>query len=107
MTAILIVLWIVIFIQSRLHLTFLGVLLLVASISFAINKRKTDYISFSVFIFIIITIVSGKIKYCMEKSPCFVENYVDYFYRFETLIFLIVSLMIGVLAISFFKVKNK
>lgn len=98
--------WLTFFITHGFDLAFGGIALLAASILFAINSRKTDYVAFSIFMFAAVIVISGKIQYCLERWGCFEPNHMNYFYGLHVPLFFLVSLILGVLAFSFFRNEN-
>lgn len=83
------------------------VLFFIGSSLFAFNRKWSDYISFSIFVFGLVSSITYKIRHCLNSEFCGNAIYESLkFDKAETLFIFVSILIVAYLFTTFFRVKN-
>jgi hypothetical protein len=103
--------WILFVLSETIYPTISNILpillVFIGSVLFVFNRRWSDYISFSIFVFGFVISITYKIKHCLNSEFCGNAIYESLtFDKVETLFIFVSILIVAYLFTTFFRVKN-
>lgn len=111
LTVLLSVFWILFVLSVTIFPTISNILpillVFIGSVLFVLNRKWSDYISFSTFVFGFVISITGRIEYCLNSEFCGNAIYESLTLdKVETLFMFISILIVAYLLTTFFRVKN-